>query len=220
MRSRDLSRRGVGAVLAACMALGLMAPGALGAHTKAGRQHRGTPAATRTTAGSTRTTRAATTTTTTTTATTTTPAATGTTPSSPSSGCVVSSAGLVCVGNPSCAVTSAGVTCASKCVVTSAGLTCPHGTPQPNPPVRPPLPHRVPKKHSPRPHHVPKKQHQPVHHGGSPPVSVPVNTVRLQHLPFTGLSVSLLLVLGWATLTAGLLLRCLTHARRPQRERL
>ena len=42
-------------------------------------------------------------------------------------GCVITSAGLVCPGDPDCVITSSGVSCASNCTITSAGLSCPSG---------------------------------------------------------------------------------------------
>jgi hypothetical protein len=136
-----------------------------------------------------------------------------TTPSqSPWSNCSVTSAGLVCPGaTTTCMVTSAGVTCPLNCAVASArSSSCPQGTVAPNPRgevlAAPPTfgGQKKRAKHKPN---VPRNT--------GPAQLRPVGFVRqtgAHELPFTGLELLPLVMLGLVLIAAGLVLRRGTSA--------
>jgi hypothetical protein len=131
-------------------------------------------------------------------------------------GCVITSAGLVCPGDPDCVITSSGVTCASNCTITSAGLSCPSGGEVlPNAPVSG-GPQRGPRRR-PAPDVGVKPEREAQAEGDvSPTTIVPVEetTATDDALPFTGAPLLAWLVIGFALWAGGLLLRRKTSTRR------
>jgi hypothetical protein len=123
------------------------------------------------------------------------------------SGCVLTSAGLICPGQTSCVVTGTGVTCASNCIVTSAGLACPRGDVVDNPPGQV-LPERAVSRR-------PKRQPAPDRRAERDVAGKRTPDRRVQGtggphpptLPFTGTPVGLWLALGCSLLAGGVLLR-------------
>lgn len=117
--------------------------------------------------------------------------------------CSLTSAGLICPGNPDCILTSAGVSCASGCTVTSAGISCPTGGEvSPGKPISGP-----PKKTRRRTPAVKVKSEREAKSEGK--VS-PTTVARFEEtggLPFTGAPVFMPLLLGFALLAGGLVLR-------------
>ena len=149
-----------------------------------------------------------------------TPEPTPQTPASPSqttgnSGapCVLTSAGLICPGNPDCILTSTGVSCASGCTVTSAGISCPSGGEVP--PGRPvPGPPKQTRRRSPV---VEVKSERKAKTEGKVTPTTVVAPVEETGglLPFTGAPVLTWLVLGFALWAGGLLLRRMTSTASP-----
>jgi hypothetical protein len=118
--------------------------------------------------------------------------------------CVLTSAGLICPGNPDCILTSTGVSCASGCVVTSAGISCPSGGE-----VAPGRPVSGPPKQTRRrsPASEVKGERKAKTEGKVSPTAV----ARVEEpgglLPFTGAPVVAWMVIGFALWAGGLLLR-------------
>jgi hypothetical protein len=124
-------------------------------------------------------------------------------------GCVITSAGLVCPGDPDCVITSSGVSCASNCTITSAGLSCPSGGEVlPNAPVSG-GPQRAPGRR-PAPDVGVKPEREEQAEGDISPTAVaPVEETETigDALPFTGAPLLAFLVVGFALWAGGLLLR-------------
>jgi hypothetical protein len=118
--------------------------------------------------------------------------------------CVLTSAGLICPGNPDCILTSTGVSCASGCAVTSAGISCPSGGE-----VAPGRPVSGPPKQTRRrsPAAEVKGERKSKTEGKVSPTTV----ARVEEpgglLPFTGAPVVGWMVIGFALWAGGLLLR-------------
>jgi len=126
--------------------------------------------------------------------------------------CFLTSAGLICPGNPDCILTSAGVSCASGCTVTSAGISCPSGGEVP--PGRPvPGPPKQTRRRSPA---IEVKSERKAKTEGkvSPTTVAPVDETG-GLLPFTGAPMLMWLVLGFALWAGGLLLRRMTSTASP-----
>ena len=126
--------------------------------------------------------------------------------------CVLTSAGLICPGNPDCILTSTGVSCASGCTVTSAGISCPSGGEVP--PGRPvPGPPKQTRRRSPA-VEVKSERKAKAEDKVSPTTVAPVDETG-GLLPFTGAPVLIWLVLGFALWVGGLLLRRMTSTASP-----
>lgn len=126
--------------------------------------------------------------------------------------CTVTSAGPICLGNPNCVVTSAGMSCDPNCTVTSVGLSCPQTEVSPNPPVS-----GGPKRTEPptvRGESESESEHQAESEVGRPIVPR-VEEATAGELPFTGAPIVAWLVLGFAMLAGGALLRRWTATATP-----
>jgi hypothetical protein len=132
-------------------------------------------------------------------------------PGNGQAGCFLTSAALICPGNPDCVITSSGVNCASGCIVTSAGLSCPGGGE-----VLPAAPVSGGRDETRRPTPVGQvraerkakaERKAEAERNVSPTTISRGEETTAQDLPFTGSPMPAWLVLGFALLAGGLLLR-------------